>query len=161
MSLALEFELNGQPCRTSAPAHFTLLDLLRDGLALLGTKDGCGEGVCGACTVLLDGDAVSSCLLLSRATVGREIETAEHVLTQPDSLGREVLEAFVASSAFQCSYCIPAMALTVTHLLARDTGTSSMKVREALGGNLCRCGSYPQIMQAVGALVDRKIGRSD
>ena len=156
MTVKIELCVNGEVISIDVEDDETLLDTLRERLGDTSTRYACGIGVCGACTVLLDGDAVSACLQLSQAVVGRDVETAEHVLTEPDSLGREVLDAFVESSAFQCSYCIPAMALTVTHLFARDPDASPAQIRAALGGNLCRCGSYPQIMQAVDRLVARR-----
>ena len=159
MTVKIELWINGEIVSVDVEDDETLLDTLRERLDDTSTRYACGIGVCGACTVLLDGDAVSACLQLSRTVVGRDVETAEYVLTKEDSLGRKVLDAFVASSAFQCSYCIPAFALTVTHLLTRDPDSSEGEIREALGGNLCRCGSYPQIMQAVGQLVARRARR--
>lgn len=156
MTAKVEICVNGEVTAIDVEDDETLLDTLRDRLGDTSTRYACGIGVCGACTVLVDGDAVSSCLQLTRALSGREVETAEHALTEADSLGHGVLDAFVDASAYQCSYCIPAMALSVTQVLSRDPGASVEDVRMALGGNLCRCGSYPQILQAVRELVSRR-----
>jgi carbon-monoxide dehydrogenase small subunit len=146
MSRAIEFSLNGRPCRTSAPDHFTLLDLLRDGLALLGTKDGCGEGVCGACTVLLDGEPVRSCIVLAARVAGRAVVTIEGVGGEaPDALQA----AFAAHGAAQCGFCTPGMILSARALLAANARPSAQEVREALAGNLCRCTGYVKIVEAV------------
>jgi len=146
VSLVLEFELNGRPCRTGAPAHFTVLDLLRDGLALLGTKDGCGEGVCGACTVLLDGEPVRACIVLAARVAGRSVVTIEGVGGEaPDPLQ----EAFATHGAAQCGFCTPGMILSAKALLAVNASPSAHDVREALAGNLCRCTGYVKIVEAV------------
>ena len=152
MSLALEFELNGRPCRTSVPAHFTVLDLLRDGLALFGTKDGCGEGVCGACTVLLDGEPVRGCIVLAARVAGRAVVTIEGVGGEgTDSLQ----EVFAAHGAAQCGFCTPGMILSAKALLAVNASPSAHEVREALAGNLCRCTGYVKIVEAVLAAAGR------
>ena len=146
MSVELEFELNGRPCRTSVPSHFTVLDLVRDGLALLGTKDGCGEGVCGACTVLLDGEPVRGCIVLAVRVAGRAVVTIEGVGGEsPDPLQ----EAFATHGAAQCGFCTPGMILSAKALLAENPSPSAHDVREALAGNLCRCTGYVKIVEAV------------
>jgi carbon-monoxide dehydrogenase small subunit len=146
VSLVLEFELNGRPCRTNVPAHFTVLDLLRDDLALLGTKDGCGEGVCGACTILLDGEPVRGCIVLAARVAGRAVVTIEGVGGE----GLDPLqEAFAAHGAAQCGFCTPGMILSAKALLAGNPSPSAHDVREALAGNLCRCTGYVKIVEAV------------
>ncbi len=146
MSRAIEFTLNGKPCRSAPPAHWTVLDLLRDGLCLTGTKDGCGEGVCGACTVLLDGQPIRACLVLAARLAGRSLVTIE-------GLERETLdplqEAFAALGAAQCGFCTPGMILSARALLAVNPAPSARDVREALAGNLCRCTGYVKIVEAV------------
>lgn len=148
----VDFTLNGVPARAEVPEDELLLDTLRDRFGLSGARYSCGIGVCGSCTVLLDGAAASSCLQLTQMVGGRRVATAESVLGA-DGSGRPVLDAFVEKRAFQCSYCIPAMALTVASLLEADPEATRESIREQLAGNLCRCGSYPQIVEAVADLV--------
>jgi len=144
---ALEFTLNARPCRTSAPAHWTVLDLLRDGLALHGTKYGCGEGVCGTCTVLLDGEPIRACLVLAARLDGRTLETVEG-LERAGCLD-PLQEAFVREGAAQCGYCTPGMLLAAKAFLAESPAPTEHQVREALSGNLCRCTGYTKIVAAV------------
>jgi aerobic-type carbon monoxide dehydrogenase small subunit (CoxS/CutS family) len=145
--ISLEFTLNGRPCRTEAPDHWTALDLLRDGLALTGTKDGCGEGVCGACTVLLDGEPVRACLTLAARLRGRAVVTVEGLGRggEPDRLQA----AFARAGAVQCGFCTPGMLLSAQALLVSNPSPSVPEVREALAGNLCRCTGYTKIIEAV------------
>ena len=125
----------------------TLLDVLRDDLGLMGTKEGCGVGMCGACTVLVDGKPLSSCLLLAEQVAGKEILTIEG-LGSAESL-HPVQRAFLDEGAFQCAYCTPGFVLTTVALLAENPTPSDEEIREYLSGNLCRCGSYQNILQAV------------
>jgi aerobic-type carbon monoxide dehydrogenase small subunit (CoxS/CutS family) len=143
----VELVVDGHRHVVSVPVEETLLETLRE-LDSPGARYCCGIGVCGTCTVLVDGAAVSSCLLLTVMVAGREITTAAGEATA------RTRDAFVHSGAFQCSYCIPAMALTVHAALAEDPARSAASVCEQLGGNLCRCGSYPQIREAVERLVE-------
>jgi aerobic-type carbon monoxide dehydrogenase small subunit (CoxS/CutS family) len=147
MTLSFDFTLNGRPCQAEASAHWTLLDLLRDGLALHGTKFGCGEGVCGTCTVLLDDEPVRSCLVLAARIRGRAVITVEGLDREgePDTLQ----VAFVRAGAVQCGFCTPGMLLSVRALLAANPAPSEHDVREALAGNLCRCTGYTKIVEAV------------
>jgi len=147
MTLSLDFTLNGHSCHAEAPAHWTLLDLLRDGLALHGTKFGCGEGVCGTCTVLLDDQPVRSCLVLAARARGRVVLTVEGLDRdgEPDPLQC----AFAKAGAVQCGFCTPGMLLSVRALLAGNPAPSEPEVREALAGNLCRCTGYTKIIEAV------------
>ena len=146
MNLSLHFTLNGRPCRTEAPTHWTALDLLRDGLSLAGTKDGCGEGVCGACTVLLDGEPVRACLTLAARLHGRSLQTIEGL--EGDDL-HPLQDSFGRLGAAQCGFCTPGMIMSAAALLAENPAPSAAEVREALAGNLCRCTGYVKIVEAV------------
>jgi aerobic carbon-monoxide dehydrogenase small subunit len=144
---ALTFTLNGRPCRTSAPAHWTVIDLLRDGLALAGTKYGCGEGVCGTCTVLLDGEPVRACLVLAARLDGRTLLTVEGL--EREGTLDPLQEAFAREGGAQCGYCTPGILLAAKALLAEHPAPTEHQVREALSGNLCRCTGYTKIVAAV------------
>jgi len=147
MSPALEFVLNGRPCRVEVPAHFTVIDLLRDRLDLAGTKGGCGEGVCGTCTVLVDDEPVRACLMLAAHLRGRALLTVEAL--EQDGRLDPLQEAFARHGAVQCGYCTPGMLLAARALLAARRNVSEREVREALAGNLCRCTGYRKIVEAV------------
>jgi carbon-monoxide dehydrogenase small subunit len=143
----LAFTLNGRPVETAPPPHFTVLDLLRDGLGLKGTKDGCGEGVCGSCTVLLDGEPIRACLTLAARLRGRRLLTVEGLET--DDVLDPLQEAFARLGAAQCGYCTPGMLLAAKALLATNSTPTADEVRHALSGNLCRCTGYVKIVEAV------------
>ncbi len=132
----------------------TLLEALRDHLRLWSVREGCGVGACGTCTVLLDGRPVSSCFILASRVQGREITTVE-ALGQGETL-HPVQEAFVEQRAPQCGYCTPGFILTVKALLDENPNPTQEEVSEYLAGNLCRCGGYPDILRAVGAVIDAK-----
>jgi aerobic-type carbon monoxide dehydrogenase small subunit (CoxS/CutS family) len=155
---AVALTLNGASTEIPARGDETLLETLRDGCGLTSVRYCCGIGVCGTCTVLLDGAAVSSCLLLTRMASGHDVVTAEGLAAGAKAGLSSVQQAFVEAGAFQCSYCIPGMALTVHAALDADPGASVERVCEELGGNLCRCGSYPQVREAVSALVAAERG---
>lgn len=146
MSLEIEFTLNGRPCRAQTPPHWTVLDLLRDGLALSGAKDGCGEGVCGACTVLLDGQPIRGCLVLAARLTGGSLLTIEGL--EAEALD-PLQDAFARLGAAQCGFCTPGMILSARALLDANATPSEHDVREALAGNLCRCTGYVKIVEAV------------
>jgi aerobic-type carbon monoxide dehydrogenase small subunit (CoxS/CutS family) len=143
----LAFDLNGRACRTGTPVHWTVLDLLRDRLNLAGAKYGCGEGVCGTCTVLLDGEPVRACLVLAARLDGRALSTVEGL--ERDGVLHPLQEAFAREGAVQCGYCTPGMLLAAAALLAERPQPSEGEVREALAGNLCRCTGYAKIVSAV------------
>ncbi len=125
----------------------TLLSILRDQLDLTGAKYACGEGQCGACTVLLDGLATPACITTAEQAVGRKITTIEGLANGPQL--HPVQQAFIDTSAFQCGFCTPGMILAAVALLATDTNPVPEKIRRELNGHLCRCGAYPRIVEAV------------
>ncbi len=149
MRIAIDFTLNARTCRTDVPAHWTVLDLLRDGLALMGTKDGCGEGVCGACTVLLDGEPVRACLVLAARLAGRSLLTIEGLGDGAGDRLDALQDAFARLGAAQCGFCTPGMILAARSLLDANPAPTAGEVREALAGNLCRCTGYVKIIEAV------------
>ena len=141
-------QVNGASVQVEVEAGVMLLEVLRDQLGLLGAHGTCGVGLCGACTVLLDGEPISSCILLAPLAQGHAITTVEGV---PDD--DPVVQAFDRHHAFQCGYCIPGMVLTSKAFLGECAGSgtcpSRQQIAEALGGNLCRCGCYVKIIDAV------------
>lgn len=125
----------------------TLLEVLRDDLNLVGAKEGCGIGMCGACTVLVDGKPVSGCLTLAAQCAGKEIFTVEGLVE--DGKLHPIQQAFIDERAFQCAYCTPGFILSAFALLEEYPNPNEDEIREYLSGNLCRCGSYQNIMKAV------------
>jgi len=138
--------VNGSKYEVQAETR-TLLDVLRDDLGLIGTKEGCGVGMCGACTVLVAGKPLSSCLVLAEQVAEKEVLTIEG-LGSAENL-HPVQQAILDEGAFQCAYCTPGFVLTTVALLAENPSPSDDEIREYLSGNLCRCGSYQNILQAV------------
>ena len=147
MDERMTLNVNGRTRRVTAPAGAFLLDVLREQLALTGAKNGCGMGECGACTVLIDGAAVFSCLTLAVEAQGHEITTIEGLGRdgEPDPLQR----AFVETGGVQCGFCTPGMILSARALLDEQPSPTEEQVRRALSGNLCRCTGYDKIVQAV------------
>jgi carbon-monoxide dehydrogenase small subunit len=141
------FVVNGERMQVSYAPYKTLLEVLREDLALTGTKHGCELGECGACTVLLDGEPVLACLVLAVEAMERPIETIEGLADGPEL--HALQSAFADSGGSQCGYCSPGMLLTAQALLAREPAPSRERIREALSGNLCRCTGYQQIFEAV------------
>jgi carbon-monoxide dehydrogenase small subunit len=150
---ALALTVNGQQHRLQVAAHHTLLRALRDELDLTGTKECCTEGECGACTVLIDGKAVVSCLVLAVEVDGREITTIEG-LADGDRLD-PLQQAFLTAGAVQCGFCIPGMIMTGKYLLSESPRPTPAEVVEAISGNLCRCGGYGRIVDAVLTAAER------
>jgi aerobic carbon-monoxide dehydrogenase small subunit len=144
----IAIEVNGKPFALGVPANQLLVDTLRYELGLTGTKEGCGVGVCGACTVLCDGDMVSSCLLLAVKADGRSITTIEGLA---DGSGRRTAlqDAFIEKGAIQCGICTPGHVMAASALLAVNPTPTEEEVREWLMGNLCRCTGYYKIVDAV------------
>jgi xanthine dehydrogenase iron-sulfur cluster and FAD-binding subunit A len=148
--VAIRFTLNGHPVQVEAPANTTLLALLRDHLGLTGTKEGCGVGECGACSVLLDGRLVNSCLTLAAQAIGRQVITIEGVC-EPDGSPNDLQQAFIDCGAVQCGFCIPGMVLAGEALLGTNAQPTRAEIRQAIAGNLCRCTGYQQIVDAIEA----------
>jgi aerobic carbon-monoxide dehydrogenase small subunit len=153
--MKIEFMLNGKPCSVEAPAQTSLLHLLRDYVGLTGTKEGCGVGECGACSVLLDGKLVNSCLVLAPQAGGREVVTIEGV-RGADGGPNDLQQNFIDHGAVQCGYCIPGMVLAGEALLATNIAPSRDDIREAIAGNLCRCTGYHQIVDAIEATAESR-----
>jgi len=147
----IKLNVNGQPHRLEVAAWVTLLDLLRERLALTGTKKGCDHGQCGSCTVLIDGKRVNSCLTLAVMQNGREITTVEG-LADGDTL-HPIQQAFVDHDALQCGYCTPGQLCSAIGLMNEGQAKNHHDIKELMSGNVCRCGAYPQIVQAVSAVV--------
>lgn len=139
--------VNGSLVVVQVEEHRTLLYLLREVLGLTGTKEGCGEGDCGACSVLLDGELVNSCLVLAVQADGKEVLTIEGVGTE-DNL-HPIQQAFIEVGAIQCGYCTPGMVLAAKALLDKVPSPSEEEIRRGLSGNLCRCTGYQKIVDAV------------
>ena len=154
----MDFKINGQRYSLSIEAHWTLLHVLRRELGLMGTKENCLEAECGVCTVLMDGKAVNSCILLAGQAAGREITTIEG-LGGPENL-HALQQAFVEHGAVQCGYCIPGMILTAKSYLDENPGKlpSRDEIREAISGTLCRCTGYRKIVDAIAAVAAGRPG---
>jgi carbon-monoxide dehydrogenase small subunit len=149
----VRFLLNGEPVEVEAPGMRRLLDVLREELGLTGTKEGCGEGECGACTVILDSHLVVSCLVPVVQADGHTIRTVEGLAGPRDSEGRATLsalqQAFLETGAAQCGICTPGMLVSGQAYLDRGGGPDEGDIREAIAGNLCRCTGYTKIIQAI------------
>src|ERR671910_3701206 len=147
MNMTIQFTLNGNPVRREVQTHRLLLDLLRDEIGMTGTKEGCGTGDCGACTVLMNGKPVNSCLILSGELEGADIVTIEGLKIGPEL--HAIQKAFIEDGGAQCGYCTPGMLMMSKALLDENSDPSEEDIRFALSGNLCRCTGYAKIIQAV------------
>ena len=145
------FELNGEPVEVWAWAHQTLLEVLRDTVGASEVKYGCGEGVCGTCTVLLDGETVNSCLLLAPQVAGRRITTVRGL--EKEGQMHPLQEEFLRHAGSQCGFCTPGMILAAFEFTEGHPGGGRDEIRQALAGNLCRCTGYTKILDAVEAYV--------
>jgi aerobic-type carbon monoxide dehydrogenase small subunit (CoxS/CutS family) len=143
----LELRVNGETHTADAAVGTSLAEVLRDNLGLTGTKIACNEGHCGACTVQLDGVPVLSCLTLVHTVGGREVTTIEGLRDHP------LVEAFVRADALQCGFCTPGQIVSAAALLAANPSPSREEIRHGMAGNLCRCGTYPKIEEAINALL--------
>jgi carbon-monoxide dehydrogenase small subunit len=150
MQIPISLVVNGEPRSAAVEARTSLADMLRGDLLLTGTHVGCEHGVCGSCTVLLDGEPVRACLMLAAQAQDREVTTIEGLADDP--VGRAVQEAMRSTHAFQCGFCTPGILTTVTALLREsDRPLARTEIREHLAGNLCRCSGYEPIVDAVEA----------
>lgn len=150
--VAVAFSVNGVAQRLEVGPGETLLRTLRDRLRLTGTKDGCVEGECGACTVLVDGKPVDSCLLATAALEGRRVRTIEGL--SGSGVLTVLQQAFIDHGAVQCGFCTPGFLMTLTALLDENPSPAPSDVKEALAGNICRCTGYRQMIDAVAAVID-------
>jgi carbon-monoxide dehydrogenase small subunit len=156
--MKLRLEVNGEPRTAEAPPMKRLLDLLREELALTGTKEGCGEGECGACSVLLDGELVNACLVPACQADGRRVTTVEG-LARSDRELHPLQTAFWELGGAQCGICTPGMLVAAAALLEAKPRPSEAEIREHLAGNLCRCTGYVKIVEAVAAAAGGRTGR--
>lgn len=153
----LDLTVNGQKHSFQVEADLRLVDLLREKLHLLGTKEGCGKGECGSCTVLMDGKSVTSCLVLALQADGAEIVTVEGL--GGESALHPLQQAFIDCGAVQCGYCTPGMLLSAKYLLDNNPRPSREEIRRGLAGNICRCTGYVKIIEAIEAVAEGRYGR--
>ena len=149
--VCITLNVNGDRYELAVDPWRTLVEVLRDDLNLTGTKIGCQTGDCGACTVLIDGKSVASCMMLAVAADNKDIATIEGLSTGQDQL-HPIQEAFVEQGAIQCGYCTPGMVLSTKYLLDQNPDPTETEIRQALSGNLCRCTGYHRIVKAVEAV---------
>jgi len=150
----IRFILNGEPVQMEIEPHLTLLQLLREKLELIGTKEGCGMGECGACTVLLDGKTVNSCIFPAMEVDGKSVTTIEGLIDAQGNL-HPIQKAFIEYGAIQCGFCTPGMVLSAKALLDENPKPTEDEIRNGIAGNLCRCTGYIQIVQAIKAASDQ------
>ncbi len=153
MARITEIDVNGSKRRIDVDADTTLLSVLRDTLDLTGTKYGCGEGQCAACTVLIDGQAIRSCITKMSSVAGKKVVTIEGLA--PEGKLHPVQEAFLEADALQCGWCTPGMILGVVGLLRKNPHPSDADIVSGMNGHICRCGTYPRIVKAIHAAADK------
>jgi len=142
----IRFKLNGEAVTADVATHWNLVELLQNRFALFGARESCGQGLCGCCTVLVNGSAVSGCLYLAAFVDGAEVSTVEHAAGQELDA---VQQAFIEAGAFQCGFCTPGFVLMTRQLLDENPAPGDEDIRHYLSGNLCRCAAYPEIVEAV------------
>lgn len=152
-NVRVTFKVNGKEVTVEAPPDRPLLDVLRQDLQLTGTKEGCRTGDCGACTVIMDGKTVNSCLVFAGQLEGKEVATIEGIAGE-DEL-HPLQETFIEKGAVQCGFCIPGMIMSAKNLLDKNPEPSEHDIKEALAGNLCRCTGYSKIVEAVSTAAER------
>jgi carbon-monoxide dehydrogenase small subunit len=157
MTRTIRFTLNGEKVTAAVAPHQSLVEVLRDRFDLFGARESCAQGLCGCCTVLVDGRAVSGCLYLAAFVDGAQVVTVEHLAG--DGKLTPVQEAFLECGAAQCGFCTPGFVLMASQLLEENADPDEDEIRHYLSGNLCRCGSYPEIVEAV-KLAARKLSAS-
>jgi carbon-monoxide dehydrogenase small subunit len=154
MSKEVTFTLNGNKFQMKIEDHWTLLHLLREELGLTGTKEGCGSGECGACTVIVDGKAVNSCLYLAPEIDGSDVVTIEGLAAQDGTL-HPLQKSFIENGGIQCGFCSPGMIMSSKALLDENPRPTEDDIKHALAGNLCRCTGYVPIFQSIQAVIDK------
>ena len=147
----ITIKINGEKRTLEVAPHVRLLDLIREDLGLKGTKEGCGVGECGACTVIMNGEAVNSCLVLAAQVDGAEIETVENL----EKTAPQLQEAFVENGAIQCGFCTPGMLMSAKALLDKNPSPNIEEIKTALEGNMCRCTGYIPIVNSVKAAAEK------
>ncbi|MGQ7793681.1 (2Fe-2S)-binding protein [Faunimonas sp. B44] len=152
---SIRFVLNGRPVTARVASHHTLVEMLQDRFSLFGARESCGQGLCGCCTVNVDGDPVSGCLYLAELVDSAVVETIEGLAGETL---HPVQEAFVEAGAFQCGFCTPGFVLMAKRLLEENPDPSEAEIRDYLSGNLCRCAAYPEIVEAVRAVARNRTG---
>jgi len=145
----IQVAVNGKPYELMVPPWRTLLEVIREDLKLTGAKEGCGQGECGACTVMMGGKTVNSCLVLAVEADGQEITTIEGL--SEDSKLHPIQDAFVEHAGMQCGFCTPGMIMSAKELLDRNPDPSEREIREGIAGNVCRCTGYTKIVESIGA----------
>jgi len=149
MTRTISFSLNGEQVSAEIKPHHNLVEVLQREFNLMGARESCGQGMCGCCTVLVNGEAVSGCLYLAAFVDGAGVKTVESLAEARTQALSPVQEAFIEAGAFQCGYCTPGFLLMATQLLDRYPEPDEDQIRHYLSGNLCRCGAYPEIVDAV------------
>ena len=151
MAREISFVFNGNPMKMTIADHWTLLHLIREELGYTGTKEGCGSGECGACTVIVDNEAINSCLYLASEIDGKKLTTIEG-LAAGDGTLHPIPQSFVEKGGIQCGFCSPGMILSAKALLDKTPNASEGEIKEAIAGNLCRCTGYVQIIDSIKAV---------